>query len=1101
MTVTIPIYVEEQPQADARAPFYFVRPLFFHEPWASHEILSRAMNDLVRALRAKCTFLSHEMRHDELAAYCFAPPLEDHLLKFALDLGKQRPTCRILFVRMEAFGRRLAFSPNLPEFAFELERGEQLQTRATEVVTQYFRRRDRKGGENIPAPDEVSLKGKAWITTVEFDVVFPQVHKPKKESPFALLGGGEMMNGAHELRTVGRNFDELYPDELNRAVRRDDEVEELMKLLKAKDKRPVLIVGPRLVGKTALIEEYVYRKVEKRRQRYSETGNLWLLSPQRLISGMMYVGQWENRLLAILKVAKERKHILYFDDLLGMYQAGISASSDLSVAQVLKPFVERQEFRLLAEITPEALRVLQEKDRGFADMFQMLRVNEPNEDDLFRILLHSIKQLEDQHDCRFALEVLPTALDLQRRYVRDAAMPGKAAVFLRQLAIKFRGQEITRHNVLEEFEAKSGMSVQFLDPETKLERGEVLMKIGERIAGQRPALTAVADVITTAKARLNDPDRPLAAFLFLGPTGVGKTECAKAIADYLFGSEEKMLRFDMNEFVASSAAARLVGTFDQPEGLLTSAIRRQPFAVILLDEIEKAHRDVFDLLLQVMGEGRLTDALGRTADFTNALIILTSNLGVKQASSELGFTPDEGTQASTYIQAAEKFFRPEFFNRLDRVVPFERLSREHVAQIAKHLIKDVFAREGLKRRKCLLRVEDDAMTRIIDEGYHPTLGARALKRSIERHLTKPVATQLAPLQNTTPTIINVHAVAERFGVSVQPLVQAELQSPIVELIQAEEPSWIAEGVDEFLARVDEELAAVQPVGAVSLENIAPEQQRYFALKDQQRRVQKANERLAKMLRAKQRPPRVLTSSIQRKPIFKEIRRYWNIGVSFHAQMSHLLAAQDINQELREILEQSQTEERDVAQQLTDVLREAASLNFLLDDAPDEAPEQAFLYLQQLNPKQSRAWGLNDLATPLARLLQQDFGLEVTAFTMPETSRLTAACHGLFLRGRKALTLAQYEHGTLLLSDSGGGFDLVQAHVVAVSPDEAPADVWTRLQTSLVPIAPVIRICNENYWERTTVADLRSGLITAKGLAGHELRKFMLSLLPLPEELK
>ncbi len=724
MNVTIPIYVEEQPQPDSRVPLYFVRPLFFHQPFQRDEKLSRAMNNLVRGLRGLFGTLGKEARHDELAAYCFAPSTEEHLFQLTLDLGKQRIPCRFLMVRMEAFGRRLVFSPNIPDFAFEMERGETLPQRATEVLTQHFRHRERKSGETIPPPDELSLKGKAWTTTIEMDIFPRQVYKPAKLSLFAMLGKPGEMDGEEELRRVGRCFDWLYPDELNRAVQRDAEVEELTKLLNARDKRPVLLVGARSVGKTALIEETVYRKVERRRQKFAARNLLWHLSPQRLISGMMYVGQWESRLLAILQEAKKYDHILYFDDLLGLYQAGVSASSDLNVAQVLKPFVEREEFRLLAEITPEAFRVWQEKDRGFADLFQLLPVKEPIEDDLFRILLNALRQFEDQYECRFAIEALPTTLELQRRYVRDAAFPGKAATFLRQLAIKFRGHEITRHNVLEEFEAKSGMAVGFLDSETKLERKSVLDAIGTRMVGQRPALVAAADVICTAKARLNDPERPLASFLFLGPTGVGKTECAKAIAAYLFGHEEKMLRFDMNEFIAASAVARLVGTFDQPEGLLTSAIRRQPFAVILLDEIEKAHRDVFDLLLQVMGEGRLTDALGRTADFTNALIILTSNLGVKQASSDLGFTPDEGSQSSTYMQAAEKFFRPEFFNRLDRIVPFERLSREHVAQIARHLIQDIFAREGLARRKCLLRVDDEAMARIIDEGYHPTLGAR-----------------------------------------------------------------------------------------------------------------------------------------------------------------------------------------------------------------------------------------------------------------------------------------------------------------------------------------------------------------------------------------
>ena len=366
-------------------------------------------------------------------------------------------------------------------------------------------------------------------------------------------------------------------------------------------------------------------------------------------------------------------------------------------------------------------------------------------------------------------------------------------------------------------------------------------------------------------------------------------------------------------------------------------------------------------------------------------------------------------------------------------------------------------------------------------------------------MTKPVAAQLAPLQTTTPTIINVYALPAGFAVNVQPLVQAELQSPIVVLIEAEEPSWICEGVDEFLARANEEIQTMQPVGTISLDDIAPEQQRYFALKDQQRRLQRANERLAKMLQATKRPPKVLASSMQRSPSVRGLERYRKGGAVFRDQMNHLLAAQDINLELREMLSQPQSETSGIEAQLADVLREAAMLNFLLEDVSDDAPEQAVLYLRQLHPTRDRLWGLNDLPSPLLGAFQHHFGLETMPLSMPgaEASN-TVSC--ILVRGRKALTLARYEHGTHLLSDDSGGFDLIQAHVVAVPEGETPASVLAALQTEQLPLAPVIRIYNENAWDRTTVADLCSGMLATKGISGHDLRTFMLSLLPLPEEL-
>src|SRR5262249_7994327 len=254
---------------------------------------------------------------------------------------------------------------------------------------------------------------------------------------------------------------------------------------------------------------------------------------------------------------------------------------------------------------------------------------------------------------------------------------------------------------------------------------------------------------------------------------VGKTQCAKALATYLFGDAEKLVRFDMNEFIEAGSAARLVGTFFNPEGLLTAAVRRQPFAVVLLDEIEKAHPEVFDLLLQVLGEGRLTDALGRTVDFSNTIIILTSNLGVREAQASIGYHAGDGHNREVYALAAERFFRPEFFNRLDRIVPFDRLGREDVGRIARLLIGDLFQREGLRRRKSILRVEERALDRVVDQGFDPVLGARALKRAIERQLTQPISARLAEGVPETLTVVGVYPSGDGLAVDVRGLGQAE----------------------------------------------------------------------------------------------------------------------------------------------------------------------------------------------------------------------------------------------------------------------------------------------------------------------------------------
>jgi ATP-dependent Clp protease ATP-binding subunit ClpC len=294
-----------------------------------------------------------------------------------------------------------------------------------------------------------------------------------------------------------------------------------------------------LVGKTNLIHEVVFQRADARRDSQKYKDRVWLLSPQRLVSGMSYVGQWENRLLAILKDVRKHEHVLYFDDILGLYRAGVSANSTLCMANVLKPYVERREVQVIGEMTPEAWRVFKEQDRGFADMFHVLKIDEPSEAELAPILLGVARNLEERHNVRFALDVHPTAIELTRRYRCDAAMPGKAAQLLGQLAVKFAGGEITRDMTVAEFHAKSGLGLSFLDRRTKLDRTTILDALAR--AGDRPAggLGGNGRRRVPCKARLNDPGRPLGSLLFLGPTGVGKTQCAKALARYLFGDSAR----------------------------------------------------------------------------------------------------------------------------------------------------------------------------------------------------------------------------------------------------------------------------------------------------------------------------------------------------------------------------------------------------------------------------------------------------------------------------------------------------------------------------------------------------------------------------------
>ncbi|HZZ77750.1 MAG TPA: AAA family ATPase [Gemmataceae bacterium] len=1084
MKITIPLSVQS-----ARGLFT-IRPLFFGGPSVQAQKLERALHKLTRELRETLHFLGKNLRHDAIARYTFHPDFDAHRVEVPIELRRRNVKCRFLFVIFEAFERRIAFTPSLPALWFDVLRGRTLESRAAEVLSEYFRKREREDQEDFVPPEQYALDGSAWIHSHEMDI-YPSPRLPEADDMLRMfLGPRQNVDGEYELFRVGRCLDYLYPDDLDRVLLRDAEIDELSRLLQSSDRRPVLLLGPSLVGKTALLHEHVYRSWLMRRDKHKVRNLTFLLAPQRLISGMSYVGQWENRLLAILKEARKKNHLLFFDDFLGLYHAGVTSQSDLNVAHVLKPYVERRDVRLIAEMTPEAFRVLRERDRGFADLFHVLPVRESEEAETLRILIETQRTLEGRERCKFAIDVLPTVIDLQRRYARTLAFPGKACQFMGRVAVKHHDKDITRKMVLHEFHLQSGLSLTFLDGQARLERDKIVEPLAERIIGQHAALDAAADVIAIAKARLNDPERPLGTFLFLGPTGVGKTQCAKAIATFLFGAADQLLRFDMNEFIEPGAAARLVGTFYQPEGLLTSAVRRRPFAVILLDEIEKAHPEVFDLLLQVLGEGRLTDAHGRLADFTNTIIILTSNLGVRESQNNFGFRGDDLVDPTIFVRAAERFFRPEFFNRLDRIVPFGRLSRQDTWKIAQGLIHDVLQREGLVRRKCLLEIEGGALERIVDKGFDPKFGARALKRSIERHVTHAVAARLAEGLPDTFTHIHVYPAGRDIAVHVQGLEQVAPNPPTPALDDTEA---VLDKMKMFADRIANEFAHLRPKGAISGDT--REHYAYFA-------IQEAVAKLRRQIRLihnvwedqRQSSRRYMQQAAQfRRTQSKKLR---HLDHTPYARILHsMAAAQDVQLYLKELGELASVNPSDYFDEEDDrrrpeqawttdqLLLHARFVQTLADCINQGVAEQTVVYLRGSNVHDA-PW-LKELARYMSSLFNASLNLEWAPIGENNPANLEWK---FVVKGLAAWPIASLEAGTHLCCPNRGGVTPIQVMVWPVPADATPESVlavhlqerrdWqqhlekqeAKVGDDPFRLQPVVRIHQENGKK----VDLRSG---------------------------
>ena len=1097
MKLTVPLY-QEKFRKDGQ-DVYYVRPLFPAAIEATRPELQRATDSVRNNLRKMIQGLAAEARHNALAWQMQCPDVREEHVSLRIHLKRRSVEARFLFAVYDQGNSRLAFTPRLHQLMFELARGESLETRAEQVLTAHYRKLERDDGDVDPAAD--AMRGSGWISHVDINVNVDSLHVPPVKSDRAEIGSFGQMRGADELQRVGRLINSLYPDALQRAVRRDTLVDEVARLLLHKDRRPLMLLGRSGVGKTSIVHEVVRRRMSEP-DAGGGRNQVWLISPQRLISGMSYVGQWENRVHAILSECNKRGHVLVFDDLIGLFRAGISASSNVNAAQVLKPHIEKHEVRLLVEMTPDELRILQELDRGFADLFHVLRIDEPDADENLRILLHVQRELEARHQCRFAPDVLPTVLDLMQRYQRHVAMPGKVAGFMNQLAVKHRNASLGRFDALDEFESRSGMRVLFLDSDARLERDWVRWGMRQRIVGQDAAVEALTDVVTIAKARLNDPERPLGSLLFLGPTGVGKTECAKALAGYLYGDASRLLRFDMNEFVDGAAVTRLVGTLSEPEGLLTSAVRRQPFATILLDEIEKAHPAAFDVLLQVLGEGRLTDALGRTADFTNCVIIMTSNLGVREAQSGLGVGGHEDRGDAAYVQAARRFFRPEFFNRIDRIVPFQRLDREQVEQIAQHLLQDVFAREGLARRRCVLQVDALAMERVVDRGYHPTLGARAIKREIERQLTRPLSAKLAELNPAVPTIVHLMARGDDVAVGLIPL-EAAVAAPLAAVRSPlSEADAAISRIDTVLNIAETVLTKLQPDGAIPSDAVTPELRRYFALREQVKYLDDAVERFLDWRERQANRPAPAEASAS--SLSEDRPRRSKLGEILPVEADAWLTMRTPN-ELRAFLTAHADDagETELEGRLRRLLASAALLNLMAEREP-VADERVLVILRTVNGRSATAPAIILGSICAMMRLRFDLGTEELEQNHPGVSASVVS-------GYLATDLCKALAG-LHLSCWEGGVLPMQLIVQAVPPGEDPAAISEGLDKRRREWAEAVargeasadddpmphgHVLQVHYVNESTL-DVRSGQVSRERPSLSLLFTWLLSAFELPE---
>lgn len=651
------------------------------------------------------------------------------------------------------------------------------------------------------------------------------------------------------LDKYGRDLNILAQEEkIDPVIGRNHEIERVIQILSRRTKNNPILIGEPGVGKTAVTEGLAQRLINGNIPKVLASKRIISLNMASLVAGTKYRGDFEDRLKKIIDEIIENKNIILFIDEMHTLVGAGAAEGSIDAANILKPALSRGEIQVIGATTLKEYKKYIEKDSALERRFQTIMVNEPSAKDAISILKGIRNKYEKFHCAKITDEAIKAAVKISQRYITDRFLPDKAIDLMDEAAAKVRLKTVNIPTNISQLEQKIQdlkkakekaidnqdyeLAATIRDQEIQIKEELATAKtawetqnnaqiavteediadvatlwtgipvkrlvakeadrllhiediLHKRVVGQNEGVNAVAKAIRRARAGLKDPKRPIGSFLFLGPTGVGKTELARSLAEAIFGDESAMIRFDMSEYMEKHTVSRMLGAppgyigYDEG-GLLTDAVRRKPYAVILLDEIEKAHPDIFNILLQVLDDGRLTDSQGRTVDFKNTVIIMTSNAGAfklqPQKTNTMGFAVNEDKQIKQnakkiVMDEVKRQFKPEFLNRIDEIIIFEPLTDKELTQIVTLLLNDVQKR--LAEMDIELIIKDEVKSYLLKHGTDTIYGARPLKRAVQRYLQDPLAEQLLQKSIKSMQKIIVDCVEDKLTFKVDDVLPTE----------------------------------------------------------------------------------------------------------------------------------------------------------------------------------------------------------------------------------------------------------------------------------------------------------------------------------------